>query len=227
MRTFGVPLCTLLLALALSAQDKYNSPEIAPGELHIPVTLKKGLKVEKLHVGDEVRFRLEGPVLVGKGLVMPDGATLVGRVRLSKQLVGGSPSLLSVIVHEARWKKNTMPLHAVISGLGIRRQVTMGMSPGCDPNATRTERPSRGLGGPTWRRTFGDTMSSADCWMMKDRGESNVADVGLKGISLFRDKNSGVTVLVSNKKNIHLPGGLLMGLRNLPMDEAPEIISKK
>lgn len=226
MRTYGVPLGALLLALALSAQDKFNSPEATPGELHIPVTLTKGLKVEKLHVGDEVRFRLEGPVLVGHGLVMPDGATLVGRVRLSKPLLGRSPSLLSVIVHEARWKKNTLPLHAVISGLGQRRQVTMGMNPGCDSYSTRLERGNRTFGGPTSRRTFGDAAASPDCWMMNNRGEASFAGVGLKGISLFRDKNSGVTVLVSRKKNIHLPGGLLMGLRNLPMDE-PEIISKK
>ena len=227
MRTFYVPLCTLLFSLALPAQDKFSSPDAAPGELHIPVTLKKGLKVEKLRVGDEVRFRSEGPVLVGHGLVIPDGATLVGRVRLSKELSGGSPSLFSVIVHEARWKKNTLPLHAVISGLGLRRQVTMGMSPGCDPYATRLERGNRAFGGPTSRRTFGDATGSPDCWITNSRGEPSFGGVGLKGISLFRDKNSGVTVLVSRKKNIHLPGGLLLGLRNLPMDEPPEIISKK
>ncbi len=89
-------------------------------------------------MGSPVEFRLLTPVLVGKGLVVPEEATLIGRVdKISFPTDQNPRSSISVSVNTIRWGKNELPINAVVSQLYfVRASRIAGGSP---PRATFLE----------------------------------------------------------------------------------------
>jgi hypothetical protein len=57
-------------------------------------------------------------VLIGNGLVVPDGASLIGQVEEVKSRSESSPeSSVSLRIEKLRWGRNSLPLNLVVSSV--------------------------------------------------------------------------------------------------------------
>jgi hypothetical protein len=233
MRLLVLPLSALAFALTVTDQTKLpTSSSFEHGTLFLPASLEKSLRAEKCHPGDRVNLRLVEPVLFGHGVVLPEGTHLRGQVIEAQKLDAGHASRLAIVVERAEWKGNAVSLHAFVSGVVKLREVSEANSADwrCQQYAERTATGSRMDKSARSQLPVG---RPADCatghWgapeerVIRDRG----AD--LKDIVLHRNLSDGSTFLFSHKKNIHLPGGINLMLRNIPVDEtAPAaMISQK
>lgn len=211
MRTLVLPLSALLCALpSLFAQVQSIPGGHYSSDLYIPTILQNTIKVEKVRAGDEVRFESAEAVLLHDGLVIPKGAKLYGHVRQSEAVESSAESRLSIEIDRAEWRHNQTLLHAFISGVGLRRQVvnqpTNTRCRGYDPDAQVRSQ------GPTFPR-------QPDCSMGWLQNQTVVRDIDFKleELRLRTNLRDGSTTLISAKKNIHLPGGLLVMLHNVPV----------
>ena len=224
MRTWGIPLLALLYSLSLAAQESTTStPALHLDGLQIPAELTKAIKAEKANAGDEVHLRMAEPILAGQGLVIPENAKLHGLVLRASAAEKGAHSRISVLVDRVEWKGHVLPLHAFISGFGVRRSVQNNMVD-CISRPTAPATPPKGHRYPM-PQTYSPDAQVDDCAGTSDRDlalERSRAKM-FSEIQMIRNPLDGQTVLVS-KKNIHLPGGLLLVLRN---DEEAPLTAKK
>jgi hypothetical protein len=100
---------TLLLALSLSLPlyaDKQTSRfQSPPAGATLPVILDTSLKAQHLTQGQVVVAQLSQRVPLSGRTYLPAKAKIVGHI------VGVSPSSLSILFTELRWKGQTVPIH--------------------------------------------------------------------------------------------------------------------
>jgi hypothetical protein len=210
MRVLALPLSALLFLCSPLLAQVESSPaggELAP-DLRIPAVLNKTIRVDKVKPGDEVRLDLVEAILVGHGLVMPEGTHLYGHVLESEPLTASSSSRLSIKVERAEWRHQQLPLHAFISGLGVRKMNLVSRDPECEASSMMSKGAQRRV--PT-------SPSQADCDAPSATDDHNtvVSEYHLQQLKL-RTRPDGSTTLFSKEKNIQLPGGTLIMLHNVP-----------
>lgn len=218
MRRLVLPLSALLCALSsLFAQVQSMPAGQYSSDLYIPTILQNTIKVEKVRAGDEVRFESAEAVLLHDGLVLPEGAKLYGHVRQSEAIESSAESRLSIEIDRAEWRHNKMPLHAFISGVGLLRQVVNQPAntrcSGYDPDVQAQPQ------GPT-------SPEHPDCSMgwLQNRAVVRDIDFNLEDLRLQTNVRDGSTTLISAKKNVHLPGGLLLMLHNVPVKDPEPVV---
>ena len=207
MRILALPLLALLFLCSPLLAQVESAPAGDPApDLQIPAVLNKTIRTEKVRPGDEVRLDLAEAILVGHGLVMPEGTHLYGHILESEPVTASSGSRLSIKVERAEWRHKQMPLHAFISGLGVRKMNLGSTDPQCDASSMMSERAQQRV--PT-------SPSQPDC---SSRGVDQsvlMRDYNLQKLQL-RTRPDGSTTLISKEKNIQLPGGTLIMLHNVP-----------
>ncbi|MGO9517939.1 MAG: hypothetical protein ACLPND_12910, partial [Candidatus Korobacteraceae bacterium] len=114
MRAIGIALLDFN-ALIATAQQPVASNLVSSGKVSIPARLTKTVRADKVHPGGAVEFRTLEPVLVGKGLVMPENTLLRGRVLTAGAKQEGRNSWLVMVVERAEWKEHSLPLRAFIT----------------------------------------------------------------------------------------------------------------
>lgn len=212
MRTRIFPLSALLFVFSLppvQAQTVTTADSSSPG-LEIPAAVRKTIRAEKVRPGVEVRFDVLEAVLVGHGVVIPSSAQLRGHVVQSAPVTGSSPSRLSIEIDWAEWQHKRIPLHAFIYGLGRRVFNYEPAGPPCGDGKEQTQLVSHSSILPTPQQPDCDTPLSVN-----DRAAGFGND--FRHMKLETSLRDGSTTLVSMKKNIHLSGGILVMLRNLPV----------
>jgi hypothetical protein len=233
MRILVLPLSALAIALTVSAQANLKATSASEtGALYLPATLNKTLRAERTHPGAAVRFTLEEPVLLGHGVVMPEGAHLQGHVTEASKLDEGRASRLAIVVETAEWKHQKVQLRAFISGVVTRREVSQQKTGDwrCQPLLEKPVLSNRntlnggpGTAVPKPRECSGNLGAVGEERVVRDRR----AD--LKDVVLHRNPLDGSTVLFSHKRNIKLEAGTVLMLRNLSADQSvqAEVISEK
>ncbi|MGE5110204.1 MAG: hypothetical protein ACM3JB_05050 [Acidobacteriaceae bacterium] len=200
------------------------APGLFSSDLFIPATVAKGVHAEKVRPGDEVRFEVVEPVLAGKGVVIPDGAQLYGHIVDSEPLEDPSPSRLAIQIDRAKWHHKWFPLRAFISGLGIRRELNRQAADSrCAFFADVAAR--EGASGNGMVRHSPETPEDEDdcrmAWMRRNTIAATDREYTLQEMKLETNQQDGSTALISKKKNIYLPSGLLIMLHNVPETEPP------
>lgn len=226
MRLLVLPLSALAVVVSVSAQDNFKVPsQPEAGAFYMPASLNKAIQAEKIRLGDPVHLKLDEPVLVGRGIVMPQGTQLTGHVTAARALEGERGSQLGILVESAEWKRHTVPLHAFISGLITVRQISRESDPRCEPGGNP-------LGSLTTKR--GSAFSEPTGWECNGGWPgtevSSITERGTdrKELRLRRNQDES-TFLLSHKKNVHLPGGTLLMLKNVPLqvENPAQMISQK
>jgi hypothetical protein len=101
---------TVLACVTLLAQEA-----VVRRDTQFPVELSDTIKSRSAKVGDKVKFRLNGAVLIGNNIVVPDGSKLTGTIEAVQNDSTGEPhSLLSIRVGWLEWKKGSARLNAVV-----------------------------------------------------------------------------------------------------------------
>lgn len=218
MRTFAVPLLGLLVSLSLVAQRHSKTVISTPaGDLYIPAVLNKSVHSERAHIGDEVRFDVLESILAGHGVVIPTGTHLYGHIVDSEPLKPSSESRLAIEVDRAEWRNAELPLHAFVSGLGTTTEIVeSGRNPKCD-SVDATPNQARGSGPAGHFKGFPSGFDEEESCLFNEGRRTVIQHPGvhLKGIQLELHDADGSTAFVSQKKNVHLPGGLLLMLHNV------------
>lgn len=232
MRMYVLPLWALFVSLTIAAQTSAPASE-NPSTLLLPARLEKTVRAEKIAAGSVVKFRLEEPVLLEHGVVVPEGAQLRGRVLDAARLGDGTASRLAIVVDQMEWKHNVVPLRAYINGVVAVREVFRQKQGDwrCQQyverqTASRGEKSTRGnpVATPMPRPMDcgNNPWTATEERVIRDRG----AD--LKDIVLHRSAQDGSTFLFSQRKNVHLPSGTVLILKNVPQSEAEVgLISQK
>lgn len=232
------PLCLTLVLFVSSVPvlaQQENSHELAEGNFYIPVELKKSLRAEKLHAGQEVQFEALEGVLIAPGVVLPDGAKLYGHILDSEPLEHDAPSRISVVVEKAVWKSKVFPLHAFMFGWGKRRVVQSQGSGDCGFGISPRPAELGSSGNDRASHPGEGAPNPLDCaHPSQDRDVALEHANDLRGILLYH-RPDGSTGFLSTTKNVHLSGGTLIMLRNVSWQPpkqalaaaASQVVSKK
>jgi hypothetical protein len=203
MRNPVLPLLVLLLPVSLHSQENRSpSDGTALEVLTIPVQLTKSIKADKAHPGDAVEFRMAEAILAGNGIVIPAKARLFGRIVSAESKEGNRPSVLSLLVERVEWGGHVLHLHAFVSGWGTKR--VLNRTADCVLRAHPVPR-----GSPN---TFVTICSSHTAERYEPASLSHKQLMA--EISILQNQENGASVLTS-KKNIRLPSGLLLMLQNV------------
>ncbi len=223
-------LCIALLvltALGASAQQTVSSNPASSGKLSIPAQLSKTIRADKAHAGDTVELKTLEAVLVSNGLVMPANTSLYGRVLDARPKQDGKNSWLVVVVERAQWKEHSLPLHAFISAqIAISRQSNQAADAAIpnntQPSYPRSRQSTRAA--PITDPNLANLTVSGRVRAQRDAAAAEAAPApttpnypALHDIGILRDKN-GTTYLLSAKSNVKLPAGVLLMLRDEPVD---------
>ncbi len=214
MRTRAIPLCVLLFVLSpllAQVQSAAAAADYTPG-LRIPAVVSRTIRAEKVRPGDEVRFDLVEGILLGQGVVIPSGAHLRGHVLKAEPITASSPSRLSVEVDSAEWRHGEVPLHAFIAAIVIRQFTTDPMDPPCSSDES---------GPPDLPHEANlDISPQPACdtrWPLDNRVDTFANNAGLRQLMLETNHSDGSTALISTRKNVRLPAGLMIMLHNVPV----------
>ena len=221
MRTLFIPLVAAAAVLS-AAQQPSPVPDLPKG-LSIPAQLDTTIRADKAHAGDVVRFKTLEPVLVSKGLIIPQNAKLFGHVLGAAAKQGQTPSWISVVVDRAEWKEHTFPLHAFIFG-------QIHASP--PPETGEADASTRSAGNPSNltnnapvcnRHNLADPRSANAISRAQNEAtwdqERMAHPAGLGDVKLARQK-SGTTFLFCEKHNVKIPSGFQFMLQNVPVQAA-------
>lgn len=211
MRSMVLALLVGIAAMTVMGQDIPVRPNFEPGGLRIPVELSETIKVEKVHAGDQVRFRMAEAILAGHGSVIPATAKVFGHVITADAAGTTQHSHLSIVLDRAEWKGHTLPLHAFISGFTLPRGPATNVV-ACKPSTEFARFGGRGNVLPDGGLLSPWTNNCDEATRVQENAE-DALQRALKGIQLYHANRSSFTVLVS-KKNIHLPSGMIMMFRN-------------
>ena len=223
MRTLFIP---LLAAAAVLCSAQQPTPRVSdtPKGLSIPAQLDTTIRADKAHAGDLVRFKTLEPVLVSKGIIIPQNAKLFGHVLGAAAKQGEAPSWISVVVDRAEWKERTLPLHAFIFGQILANPAPQtGEADASKSSASSTATvPNHAPVGN--RRNLADprsaiAISRAQNEATWDQERTAHPAAGLSDVKLARHK-SGATFLFCEKHNLKIPSGILFMLENVPV-QAP------
>lgn len=225
MRLFLVSLLTAAALLATAEEPPKKASAPLTG-LTLPVELKTTLKADKVHVGDPVRFRTVEPVLVHKGLILPENTHLFGHVIGASARQGSNPSWISIVVERAEWKDESLALHAYIAGLLQPSPMTQTGVP--DASVTDPGNPSsvtHDMHVDPQMSNLGDPHRAIREQRAKDEQIFNQEHVrfstGMDELKLARHQ-SGATLLVCEKHNVKLYSGSLFILQNTgPLADHP------
>ncbi len=206
------------------------------------VVLKDKVQAQRAHPDDPIRARVQSPVLVQGRVLIPAGATLLGRVTSAvSHRARGAASRLGIRFERAEWKGGSAALNAYIVGQ-MKRTVRADEA---DPNLAQRCRWQSGNGvfppgqpgdpfspaqnpfppvddppGPWMMPSAGNRTTTADpaCLQLRDR-DPVVHDTPVtKGTDLHRLANPpGATELVSQSKNVELQKGTWLELRHSAM----------
>src|SRR5271165_5785397 len=212
----------IFTALLAPAQQPASSNPASSGQLSIPAQLSKTVRADKVHAGDPVEFKTLEAVLVSQGLVMPANTSLHGRVLAASAKQDGKNSWLALVVERAEWKQHSLPLHAFvvaqinISATNNQHTADTGM-PGITP--TNPRRASRASAGAA---AHNDPSLSNIIKAPQDATETGQDELvpqhpALENVGILRDKD-GTTYLLSSKANVKLPAGVLLMLKNEPVE---------
>lgn len=225
MRIFALPLSALLFLFSPLPAQAQGVPIEARTDLYIPSVLHGGIRADKAHAGDKVRLEMLEGILVSPGIVIPASAHLYGHVVEARVLTASSESRLSIEVDRAEWRHHELPLHAFIYGFGIRQLKYEPRRPDCDL-------PGNG-GGSSERESsqgFGQSPHEPACNtpLTVNDGIINLDDANqLSHLELETNHRNGSTVLISKVKNVHLSGGALIILHNVPLSMASGLLEKE
>jgi hypothetical protein len=87
-----------------------------------PVELRRTIHTNSAKVGDPVEFRTIEPVLVGRGIVVPNNASLLGEIEEVQPRSASSPeSSICIRVRTLRWNDKVIPVNAVVTGVFFAR----------------------------------------------------------------------------------------------------------
>ena len=103
-------------AVCSAASFRWDWPD-SSSDFSIPGQLNTTLRADNAHAGDVVRFKTIEPVLVSKGLIIPQNTQLLGHVLGAAPKQGQAPSWISVVVDPRRMEgTHFSTLHAFLFG---------------------------------------------------------------------------------------------------------------
>ncbi len=106
-------LLALSIALPVSAARQTSRLIAPPPGATLPVALMKTIKSQNVTVGERVTARFMQRVPVASGSYLP------GKVEIAGQVAAASPSSLSILFTQLRWKGQSVPIHVGASGCRI------------------------------------------------------------------------------------------------------------
>lgn len=105
-----VPVLLAIFAAFSSAQET----SVHPGT-EIPVELRTKIDTHGVKVGAKIEFHTTEAVLIGHNIVVPESATITGRVdQVIDGTVASPNSLLRISINHLKWKHGEAPLNAII-----------------------------------------------------------------------------------------------------------------
>jgi hypothetical protein len=111
-------LCVVFVVVNAAAQEL---PSIKQ-DTTFPAELRHSIHSSSAKVGDAVEFRTVEPVLIGNGVVVPDGASLIGHVEEVQAPSKSAPeSSVSVRIDTLQWGHHSLPLNLVVSSVFYAR----------------------------------------------------------------------------------------------------------
>lgn len=209
-------LFVVLSAIAALGEEP-ASPVQVPANLSIPAQLSKTVDTKKCKAGDAFEMRTLEPVLIGKGIVMPENTKLNGRVLGSGSRQNDKPSWVVLVIESARWKKNSVPLHAfVMSQITTRTPPATSSGYNVDASQTDTLRPRRlSRGAPQLNPRDDIAMTSSRNAQDNPLTTRDIAPASyrpLNDVRIMKAKN-GTVFLLSQKPHLKLPSGTMLMLR--------------
>jgi hypothetical protein len=109
MRTL-LPALLVISAAVISAQETS-----VRSDTEIPVELRTKIDTQSAKVGAKIEFHTTEAVLIGHNIVVPENATIIGRVEQAIDAVANSSkSVLRISITHLKWKNGEASLNAVI-----------------------------------------------------------------------------------------------------------------
>jgi hypothetical protein len=106
----SLALAFLLPGIAV-AQDFFT----VPADTRFPVELHETVRASHAKVGDPIMLRTIEPVLIGNGVVVPEGAELLGEIAFVRSDRTEAPaSWVRLRVYALRWKAGRARINAVV-----------------------------------------------------------------------------------------------------------------
>ena len=220
---------TIMLALVLTVSSAAQTASTIdlPDGASIAVRLASNVKANKANAGDEVLAEVIVPVLDHGRIVIPSGAKVIGQVVSSNGKSKQHPeSVLGVRFERAEWKDGTAALQAYIVGLlaGVPGKT---QRDNCQPGAPRrfrTPPPTyqfQQTQGPNVLNGVPQPIHNTDTRLQDPSLATGMPCVvagppDFSHISVRKlDSPRGATQLISAKKNISLPKGIAVELRQV------------
>jgi len=112
-------LCVVFVVVTNAAAQELPSIK---QDTTFPAELRRTVHSGSAKVGDPVEFRTVEPVLIGNGVVVPDGASLTGQVEEVQPRSGASrESSVSVRIDMLQWGNHSLPLNVVVASVFYAR----------------------------------------------------------------------------------------------------------
>jgi hypothetical protein len=213
----------MLLAAFLAVAQTATPRVTVLDHSSIAVQIKSTVKANKARIGDEVVAEVTVPVLQDGHIVIPKGARVVGRVIAATAHTKEHPeSVLAVRFDNAEWKGGSAALNAyIVRTLAVEqspRQAIEYDQINCIPMMRLVPQQQSGqTGGPPPQPTH---TPQEPCDPRRARvvpstrpepGLPTVKDVFVRILT----KPAGATELISPKKNVTLPAGVMVELRQV------------
>lgn len=226
---------SLLIAALLVAAQLADVPPLRAGA-SIAVQIRSTVKADKAKVDDEVLAEVTVPVLQDGRVLIPRGARVIGRVTAAAAHTKEHPeSLLAVRFERAEWKDGSIALNAYIARALMSppekkkvvqygpvlcmpqmhllpQQTTQQQSAQAGGQGTKTPPPP----GPPPQPMHVPTICDQQVPRVIDSPDSfpsspKLADIFIRTL----DNPLGPTELISTTKNVTLPSGLVVELRQV------------
>lgn len=112
MRLIFKPLSIVFLLPGITVAQNFFT---VPADTRFPVELRQTIRASRAVVGDPVEFRTIEPTLIGNGVVVPEGAELLGEVAFVRSdRAATPPSWVRLRVNELRWKTGHARINTVV-----------------------------------------------------------------------------------------------------------------
>jgi len=214
---------------AQNAIGATTMPHVASGTVFV-TSLKRSAHVEKLKTGDKVDFDSLAATLVGGRTVIPEKAVFHGHVLQSVPAKGDPEKIshLSILVDSVTWKDKSLPVCASIVGFGSRQlnvrydQVPQAgaIAVGGSPDWIKRQAVAENRTGVDLSdRNFGLVQRMPDAFTFPESSITIYGEGFVKGVTIQQSATSA-SVLNRKNKNVDLPGGLLVALKQIDSESA-------